>query len=103
MRRLISTGLVLALSMSALACKRDGTITVREITFEGVESIDVGRLKSALATRENAKVPIVGWELPWGRKNYFDRARFETDIKRIEAFYADRGFPDARVTGVDVK
>jgi outer membrane protein assembly complex protein YaeT len=103
MRRLIRPWLVLALSLSSLACKPEGAITVREISFEGAESIDEGRLEAALATRENAKVPIVGWELPWGRKNYFDRARFETDIKRIEAFYADRGFPDARVTGVDVR
>jgi outer membrane protein insertion porin family/translocation and assembly module TamA len=102
-RRLINSGLVLALSLSSLACKPEGAITVREITFEGAASVDSGRLKAALATRENAKVPLVGWELPWGRKNFFDRARFETDIKRIEAFYADRGFPDARVTGVDVR
>ena len=102
MRRLIRPSLVLALCLSSLACKQEGVITVREISFEGVESIDVGRLKAALATRENVKVPIVGWELPWGRKNSFDRSRFETDIKRIEAFYADRGFPDARVTGVAV-
>ena len=25
------------------------------------------------------------------------------DLKRVEAFYADRGYPDARVTGFDVK
>ena len=34
---------------------------------------------------------------------YFDRGRFDADLKRIEAFYADRGFPDARVTGFDVQ
>src|SRR5262249_13471987 len=28
---------------------------------------------------------------------------FDADLKRIQAFYADRGFPDARVTGFDVK
>ena len=38
-----------------------------------------------------------------GKKAYFDRARFDADLKRIQAFYADRGYPDARVTGFDVK
>ena len=45
----------------------------------------------------------MGWKLPWGKKNYFDRCRFDADLKRIQAFYADRGYPDARVTGFDVK
>ena len=34
---------------------------------------------------------------------YFNRARFDADLKRIQAFYADRGYPDARVTGFDVR
>ena len=58
--------------------------------------MDEGRLKSALATRQSSKIP-------WGRKDYFDRSRFDADLKRIQAFYADRGYPDARVTGFDVK
>ena len=41
--------------------------------------------------------------MPWGKKAYFDRSRFDADLKRIQAFYADRGYPDARVTGFDVK
>ena len=36
-------------------------------------------------------------------KTYFDRSRFDADLQRIQAFYADRGYPDARVTGFDVK
>jgi outer membrane protein insertion porin family/translocation and assembly module TamA len=93
----------IAVLMAAIGCKESGSVSVHSITFQGVKNIDVTRLKAALATRENTKVPIAGWELPWGRKNYFDRGRFDADLKRIEAFYADRGFPDARVTDVDVK
>ena len=52
--------------------------------------------ESVLATKKSSIIP-------WGKKNYFDRSRFETDLKRIQAFYADRGYPDARVTGFDVK
>jgi outer membrane protein assembly complex protein YaeT len=95
---------VLAVLLAATAaCKEGGTIAVHSLKFNGVKNVDVARLKNALATRENTKVPIVGWQLPWGKKNYFDRGRFDADLKRIEAFYADRGFPDARVTDFDVK
>lgn len=94
---------VVLLALAAAGCKQDGTITVHSLEFRGVQNVDAARLKGALATRENTKVPLAGWELPWARKNYFDRGRFDADLKRIEAFYADRGFPDARVTGFDVK
>src|SRR6185295_5272825 len=86
----------LALAFSAAACKDVGTIKVHSLTFNGVKAVDTGRLKAALATRESS------W-IPWGKKAYFDRSRFEADLKRIQAFYSDRGYPDARVTGFDVK
>jgi outer membrane protein assembly complex protein YaeT len=95
--------LVVLLATSASACREDGTVTVHSLDFKGVHSVDATRLKSVLATRENTKVPIVGWEFPWSRKNPFDRSRFEADLKRIEAFYADRGYPEAKVTDFDVK
>ena len=44
------------------------------------------RLRAALATRQSDK-------LPWGKKAFFDRSRFDADLKRIQAFYADRGYP----------
>jgi outer membrane protein assembly complex protein YaeT len=95
--------LIAVLVLAASACKEGGTIAVHSLDFKGVQHVDVDRLKAALATKENTKVPVVGWELPWGRKNYFDRGRFDADLKRIEAFYADRGYPDARVTDFDVQ
>ena len=71
-------------------------MTVHRLTFKGVKSVDEGRLKSSLATKQSSIIP-------WGRKYYFDRSRFDADLKRIQAFFADRGYPDARVTGFDVK
>ena len=85
-----------ALGLAAAGCKEEGTIKVRSLSFEGVTAVDEGRLKNALATRQSSKIP-------WGRKAYFDRSRFDADLKRMQAFYADRGYPDARVTGFDVK
>ena len=78
------------------ACKESGTIKVHSLSFKGVTAVDESRLKDALATRQSSKIP-------WGRKYYFDRSRFDADLKRIQAFYADRGFDDARVAGFDVK
>jgi len=88
-------GLLLLVAAST-ACKEEGTINVKKLSFMGVTAVDQGRLKAALATKESSIIP-------WGKKRYFDRARFEADLKRIQAFYADRGYPDARVTGFDVK
>jgi outer membrane protein assembly complex protein YaeT len=88
--------LLIALAAATTACKDDGTITVHSLSFDGVKAVDKGRLENALATRQSSKIP-------WGKKRYFDRARFDADLKRILAFYADRGYPDTRVTGFDVK
>ncbi len=93
--RLCAVSLV-ALALLAGACKEEGTIKVHSLKFQGVKWIDESRLKNALATHQSSK-------LPWGKKSYFDRSRFDADLKRIQAFYSDRGFPDARVTGFDVK
>jgi outer membrane protein insertion porin family len=95
--RVIAVSLALAaLVFAAAGCKEEGTIKVRSLTFKGVNSVDESRLKNALATRQSSKIP-------WGRNTYFDRSRFDADLKRIQAFYADRGYPDARVAGFDVK
>src|SRR5437879_10550011 len=96
MPRGVTAACIIALAIAATACKEEGTIKVHSLKFQGVKAVDESRLKNALATRESSK-------LPWGRKNYFDRSRFDADLKRLQAFYADRGFPDARVTGFDVK
>jgi len=79
-------------------CKEgdQGTIRVDHLKFTGIKSVDEGQLKSALATQASS------W-LPWGADHYFTRERFEADLKRIVAFYRDRGFPDAKVKSFDVK
>lgn len=96
MRATLRVITLVALTVVAAGCKEEGTIKVHSLKFEGVQAVDQGRLKNALATRQSSKIP-------WGKKAYFDRSRFDADLKRIQAFYADRGYPDARVTGFDVK
>jgi outer membrane protein assembly complex protein YaeT len=69
---------------------------VSSVRLNGVEHVSEDELKSVLATR-------TGSRLPWGRKRRFNRAQFEADLRRIRAFYADRGYPDARVTSHEVR
>jgi outer membrane protein assembly complex protein YaeT len=77
-------------------CREEGDIQISGLTFNGVEQVDKDALASGLQTKQGS------W-IPWSRKRYFDRRSFEADLKRIEAFYRDRGFPDARVRSFDVK
>src|SRR6476646_2831927 len=96
MRRLLSCVCLATLAVVAVGCKEEGTIRVHKLEFKGVKAVDESRLKAALATKQSSKIP-------WGKKAFFDRSRFDADLKRIQAFYADRGYPDARVSGFDVK
>jgi outer membrane protein assembly complex protein YaeT len=96
MRVIRSLLVLVALAALASACKEEGTIKVHSLKFVGVKNVDEKKLESALATHASSK-------LPWGKKAYFDRSRFDADLKRIQAFYSDRGYPDARVTNFDVK
>jgi outer membrane protein assembly complex protein YaeT len=96
MRASLSVLAIAFLAAIATGCKEEGTIKVHRLTFKGVTAVDEDRLKDALATRQSSRIP-------WGKKYYFDRSRFDTDLKRVQAFYADRGYPDARVTAFDVK
>ncbi|MGH9345705.1 MAG: BamA/OMP85 family outer membrane protein [Vicinamibacterales bacterium] len=95
MARFVLATVVLGAFLAAPARRDDGEIKVESLTFNGVESIDEGQLRNVLQTKKGS------W-LPWGRQRYFDRRAFESDLKRIQAFYHDRGFPDARVTSFDV-
>ena len=83
---------VLALS----ACKEEGGIKVTRFSFVGVRAVTDGQLRSVLATAPSSR-------LPWGEKQVFRRDQFEADLKRIEAYYRDRGFPDAKVSSYDAQ
>ena len=80
----------------ASGCKETGTVQVTKIAFSGNKGIDTPSLKAVIATRESSF-------LPWSRKHFFDRPEFDRDIQRIEAYYADHGYPHAKVVGVDVQ
>jgi outer membrane protein assembly complex protein YaeT len=84
-----------ALAVIVAGCHEAGDVRVISLALDGVKSIKTDELKRVLATRASGR-------MPWSVKRYFDRKEFEGDLRRITAFYADHGFPDARVSGVDV-
>ncbi len=88
--------IVVALALAVSACRETGDVQVTSINFEGNTAINDAALKSVIATRDSSI-------LPWSRKRFFDRPELDRDVSRIEAYYADRGYPKAKVVGVDAK
>ena len=78
------------------ACKEDTGVKVSSFTFKGNQAVSSAQLKGVLATAASSKIP-------WGPKRYFSREQFEADLKRIVAFYTDRGYPDARITSFNAQ
>lgn len=83
------TALGLALGVAA-GCRDGEGLTVRHLAFEGVRQVRESDLRATMLTVS------AGW-WPWSGKTFFSRQDFDDDLQRLEAFYAARGFPDARV------
>jgi outer membrane protein assembly complex protein YaeT len=94
-RRCLAAALLCAATLGA-ACDETGDVQVTSIKFIGNETVSGDELSRVIATRKSGF-------LPWSTKRFFDRPEFERDVKRIEAYYSDRGFPRAKVVSVDVK
>lgn len=69
---------------------------VAEIAFDGVESVDVTELEDALATQRDRYSPFAPI-------SYYNRFELAADIERIETFYADHGYFEARVVDYDIE
>ncbi len=95
--RLSRLAALLLCLLLASACLEQGSgIQVKSLKFTGNKAVSDGQLKGVLATAVSSR-------LPWGDKQYFDRRQFEADLKRIVAFYHDRGFPEAKIRSFDAK
>jgi len=73
-----------------------GRIRISSVEFTGVSPSILDELRKALSMRSSSR-----W--PWGRKVYFSRARLADDLRRIEAYYKEHGFAEARVDTYDVE
>jgi outer membrane protein insertion porin family/translocation and assembly module TamA len=93
--RIVAISVLCLALLGAAACREEGGVKVASMKFNGLRAVEAGQLTSVLATGAGSK-------LPWGEKRYFNREQFEADLKRIVAFYRDRGYPEARVTSFDV-
>jgi outer membrane protein assembly complex protein YaeT len=97
LRRTVSI-LLFSLIAATAGCVEgeQSAVRVSSVKFTGVKAVKPGQLRDALATTQSSR-------LPWGARHYFTREQFEADLKRVVAFYRDRGFPDAKVQSFDVK
>jgi outer membrane protein assembly complex protein YaeT len=96
MPTLRSTLAALFVAVAASSCRETGDVQVTSIRFEGTTAASADQLKAIIATKESGF-------LPWSRKRFFDRQALDSDVMRVEAYYADRGYPKAKVVGVDVR
>src|SRR5690606_20419455 len=69
-------------------------IRVASLTITGNQAVTDADIRAVLATR-------AGGRLPWSPAAPFNRERFQADLTRIRQLYNARGYPDARVTGID--
>src|SRR4029453_16358430 len=92
---LVRALLLCVVAAAAASCKEEGGVKVTGFTFNGKKRVTPGQLKLVLAPGGSSKIP-------WGQKHYFSRDQFEADLKRIVAFYKDRGYPDARGAAFDL-
>jgi outer membrane protein assembly complex protein YaeT len=90
-------GLVtIAIALLAAGCREDAPVRVKSLDFTGVNAVDESALRAVLATRAGSWIPFT-------KKPPFNTNEFEQDVQRVRTFYAERGYPDARVTDVDVR
>jgi outer membrane protein assembly complex protein YaeT len=95
MRPVSGIACLLLLVSSTAACREDAPVRVSRLTLHGVEAVPEAELRAALQTKAGSWIPFT-------TKPPFDTEAFERDLQRLRNFYAERGYPDARVTDVDV-
>ncbi len=72
-------------------------VQIRQITILGNEAFPDADIKGYIFTRESS---LLGFLTGAGE---FKEEEFKRDLQRISAFYADNGYPDARVVDPQVK
>jgi translocation and assembly module TamA len=98
------------LAAGAIRPAHAGEVPERPVVWDldlvGVRAIDAGALREKLATGERGlahRIPIVGPPLfHVGDEPRLDEHALEVDQRRVEAFYRERGYYGARVTGQEV-
>ena len=89
----IAAAILLVAAVRAHAQDAPCRVEVAALDIEGPQAVPESELRALLETRRNPR-------LPWRDRAYFDRAVFDADLKRVEAFYTERGYPHARANGI---
>jgi outer membrane protein assembly factor BamA len=93
---LLRRSLCLCLAVIAAAgCRESEGIEVKTLEFSGLQAVTKDQLEQVIVTAASSPWPL-------GPRHLFEPAQFEADLKRIVAFYRDRGFPEARIVSADV-
>jgi outer membrane protein insertion porin family len=74
--------------------KESGKIIIKTLNLSGVKVVSEKALRRILETRERGY---------WFSSGHFQDAELELDKDRIEAYYAESGYVDARVIKVDIE
>jgi outer membrane protein assembly complex protein YaeT len=90
-----SISILALLLSSSMACKEEAKVKVSSLSLRGVHAVEEAQLRAALQTKAGS------W-IPFSKKPAFDTDEFQRDLTRLRNFYTERGYPDARVTDVDV-
>jgi translocation and assembly module TamA len=80
---------VIALAGCRHAAPKDQP-AIHDIEIEGTKQVSAGDIKDKLLTSESS------W-LPFSSKHYFDPDVWKTDLRRIERYYRERGYYQAKV------
>ena len=88
-------GVLLVASALSSGCHDEGDVKVASLKFEGNRAFKSGQLSDLMVTQSS------GW-LPWARPRFFNREVFDRDLESLIAFYEDRGYPEAKISGVEV-
>jgi outer membrane protein insertion porin family len=78
-------------SQLVFICEEGPDIRVGEIVFEGNTVFDDGRLRGRMKTKQDS----------FWRSGRFDETDFQEDLDKVENYYHDHGYPDARVLSVE--
>ena len=74
--------------------KESRKVVVKTLRFSGVKVVSEKALRRTIETKQKGY---------WFSSGYFQDDEFELDKDRIEAYYAERGYVDARVIKVDIE
>ncbi len=96
-RALLQGGLVPALLLASCAHneKKDAPI-VRHLKVEGAKAVSAKEVKKRILTTQDSIIPF-------SRTQYFDPHVWRTDLKRVERYYRERGYYQAKVVKEEVK